>query len=131
MGGGYSNSFVGTAGAIGGNQFHQLSLTDALPVRKKSSDIGVGGAGSAVIEDSLEVTSKMILATCERCRLGEIPPTQFIIWLEQILNDSKVRMNRTLRATINKFLPQLKTSIEKAAFYDILLRFESALRGSN
>jgi len=45
MGTGYSNNFTGTAGAIGDNRFHQLSLTDELPVRTKTNRVGAGVVG--------------------------------------------------------------------------------------
>jgi hypothetical protein len=42
MGGGYSDKFTGTDGAIGDHQHYQATLFDKLPVRTKSDEVGAG-----------------------------------------------------------------------------------------
>ncbi len=61
MGGGYSNQFVGTAGAIGENRDYQMSLLEAVPVRSKPKGIEVG----AIVGGGVVVTAhKLKLCFC-------------------------------------------------------------------
>ena len=65
MGGGYSGNFAGTEGAVGDRQVHQISFSDVVPVRTKSSGVmvGVAGGGSATIK----------MKQCFCCRERTIP----------------------------------------------------------
>lgn len=139
MGAGYSNEFIGTVGAIGENQLNQISFTDALPVRRKPSGIGVGvgasaGAGTEIGNSCGEkqtVTSEMILAMCNRCRLGEITSEQLVFWLEEILKSPKIRINKLLRNIVKKYIPLLKSSMYDTSFRKSLSKFENAIRRNN
>lgn len=49
MGGGYSEKFIGTKGAIGDHQHYQATLFDKLPVRTKLNVVGSGIEGGGGI----------------------------------------------------------------------------------
>jgi len=130
MGTGYSGNFQGTAGAIGDNEFYQLSLTDKLPVRRKMSDSDVGIANGKNSDNLKEITVEMILAMCEHCRKGKIVPAQLIIWLEKILADSKVYIDEMLRMIVKRSIPSLKKSLNTEDFDAKLSDFENTVRDS-
>ena len=127
MGTGYSGNFIGTAGSIGNNQFYQISITDELPVRRKSTGMGSGATDGKRNESELIITAEMILMRCERCRLEKISPEDLVAWLIRITS-SEIIVQRTARAVVKKHIQSIETSVDKKSFWERLSKFEKDLQ---
>ena len=53
MGGGYSDKFNGTEGAIGEHQNYQSTFFDKFPVRTKLAEIGIGVGGGGSVNSQI------------------------------------------------------------------------------
>jgi hypothetical protein len=129
VGTGYSEIFTGTAGSIGKNQFHQLSFTDEMPVRRKQTEIGSGASGGVVDEIVPIITAKMILAMCERCRSGNITPGDLVAWLNQISSTSE-KIEKAVRAVLRKHIRLIEASINEKSFWKRLSDFEKDIQST-